>query len=96
MTEFSFLSVPILLRSMGANETLGGGRREDLLAVPFVSRVGTDVVSAAASLMFEAKGKVRTRPGGEQIFGRWLPPSPSEKDKFISAFLKSFQRSPNF
>ncbi len=42
----------MLLWSTDANESLGGGRREGLLAVPFVSR---GIVPVAGSLMADSE-----------------------------------------
>ena len=44
----------MLLWSTDAYESLGGGRREDWLVVPFVSRVGTGIVPVAGSLMADS------------------------------------------
>ena len=90
MTEFSFLSVPMLLWSTHEHESLGGGRREDSLVVPFVSRVGTGVVPVAGSLMTDSERRKDQR--SEQIFG-WQYPPPGQ-DELTSNCFVSLQQSP--
>jgi hypothetical protein len=69
MTEFIFLSVPMLLRSTVARENLGGGRRVCILAVPFVSRGGTDITSGAVSLI---SGSEKESSGSKWVVNKYL------------------------
>lgn len=69
MTEFSFLSVPMLLWSTDANESLGGGRREGLLVVPFVSRVGAGIAPVAGSLMADSE---KTKVVNKYLVGNFV------------------------
>lgn len=66
MTEFSFLSVPMLLWSTHATESRGGGRREGLLVVPFVSRVDTGISLVVGSLMIDSE---RTKVVNKYLVG---------------------------
>jgi hypothetical protein len=82
MTEFSFLSVPMLLWSTHTDESLGWGRREDWFVVPFVSRVGTGVVG---SLMTDSE---RTKVVNKYLAGGFLPP---EEEPTSNCFSRHHQ-----
>ena len=59
----------MLLWSTHEHESLGGGRREGSLVVPFVSRVGTGVVPVAGSLMTDSE---RTKVVNKYLVGNIL------------------------